>query len=1110
MKVSSLKNLICLFHKCTLPAVLLLLTALSSNGQSLKLFEPVPSKKSGIVFKNTITENEEHNALTYENLYNGGGVAVGDINNDGLDDIYFVSNMEYNKLYLNLGDFKFKDITESAGVAGRAGWKSGVTMVDIDGDGLLDIYVCHSGKDSPEKRRNELFINKGNLKFEEMAKTWGIDDPSYSTIGAFFDYDLDGDLDLFVLATNVRVIRGMELDKARNSNDPYAGDKLFRNDGDHFTDITKTSGILSNALGYGLGVAISDLNKDGWPDIYVTNDYIEPDYLYLNNGNGTFSNKLEEHVQHISLSAMGCEVNDFNNDTWPDIFTADMLPADNARQKLLYVAENYMEYALMVMQGFYHATQRNMLQLNNGNGTFSEIGQLAAISNTDWSWSPLFADYDNDGWKDFSITNGYFKDYTNLDFLKYKRDYYAKMAKAGEKTDTFKLVSFMKSTPLHNYIFKNNKDLTFTEKSIEWGFEQKGFSNGAAYADFDNDGDLDLVISNQNETASLLRNMIRESNISSSNYLDIQLKGKGKNLNGLCSKVYVYSRQGVQYMEQMPTRGYQSCVTSRLHFGMGNADNVDSVKIVWPLGKVSVLKNIKTNQVVTISEETSKHKETSAPALSKVFSPVETLISYEHVEYGSNDFQRQPLLKTMLSPVGPVMASADVNGDKLTDVFVGGAKENPGKLYLQTVNGTFAPSVSFSFREDLASTDGDALFFDADKDGDQDLYIASGGYNDYARNDKALQDRLYINNGAGRFTRQADALPPMLNSKSCVRAADIDKDGDQELFIGGRVVPGEYPVPQQSYILDSDKPGHFKNIAAAVLPLLNNIGMVTDAAWADLNKDSWPDLIIAGEFMPIRVFINENGKKFTEATKSWFDASEGGLWNKIAVADFDGDGKSDIIAGNFGTNSQLKSSAGEPLELTYKDFDNNGTIDPVLTYFVNGKSYPFASRDEMVNQIGVLRRKFPDYASYSTAVISDIFSPGDLKGAGVLSATELRTVLYKNNGAKFEKHILPQEAQFAPVYAIEVFDYNRDGNLDFVLAGNQSANCVKIGVIDASYGQLFEGDGRGNFKYISQPLSGLSMTGDVKSLKFMTVRGRRYLLAGINNYGIVTYRMNIK
>ncbi len=1089
--------------------VMLLIIAVYSNGQEIKLFEPVPTKKSGIVFKNAITENEKHNALTHENLYNGGGVATGDINNDGLDDIYFISNMGYNKLYLNQGDLKFKEITESAGVGGREGWKTGVTMADINGDGLTDIYVCYSGRGNPEQRRNQLFINKGNLKFDEKAEAYGLDDRTYSTQAAFFDYDLDGDLDLFIVATNVKVIRGLEFDQARVTDDPYAGDKLYRNDGNHFTDVTKGSGIISNGLGYGLGVAISDINKDGWPDIYITNDYIEPDYLYINNGNGTFTNKLTEYIQHISQSAMGNDVNDFNNDTWPDIFTSDMLPADNKRLKLLYGPEDYTEYAMEVMEGFYHSSMRNMLQLNNGNGTFSEIGQLAGVSNTDWSWAPLFADFDNDGWKDLVVTNGYFRDYTNRDFLKYKYNYYTQQARAREKADTFMVTKSMTSTPVHNYIFRNNKDLTFTDKSTEWGFEKKGFSNGAAYSDLDNDGDLDLVISNQNETASVLRNMTRESGRPDANYLSIRLEGSDKNISGLGSKIYVYTRTGIQSMEQAPSRGYQSCVSKYLLFGLNDLKIVDSVKVLWPRGKVSIIRNIRSNQNLSIAEKGGKQNiSTNVIPANTVFSPAKPLLNFEHTEYGSNDFERQPLLISMLSICGPVMAQADVNGDKLTDVFAGGTKESPGKLFLQAANGTFIVSRDFNFSDDFNCTDADAIFFDADNDGDQDLYVASGGYHDYNKNDKALQDRLYLNNSSGRFTKATGALPQMLNSKSSVCAADFDKDGDTDLFVGGYIMPGEYPNPQESYLLVNDGSGHFKNMASSYLPELTPGGMITDEEWLDLNKDTWPDLITVGQFMPVRVFLNDRGKKFTEATKSWFEKSEGGFWNKISAADFDNDGNTDLIAGNFGTNSQLKSSGSTPIELTFKDFDNNGSIDPILTYYVQNQSYPFASRNEMLRQIRSLSTKFPTYDSYSNARLADLFPAENLKTATTLSATELRTVFFKNTGKRFVKNILPVEAQFAPVHAIEILDYNLDGNLDFILAGNQNAMCVRLGVMDANYGQLFEGNGKGSFRYISQSLSGLNLSGDIRSMKILTVKGNRYLIAGINNLGIVTYRMN--
>lgn len=1089
----------------TVAACLILLVVHSGFSQELSLFESMPASKTGIQFKNILQETPQANVLTYEYFYNGGGVAIGDINNDGLEDVYFTGNMRPNALYLNQGNLKFREIASAAGVSCEGGWKTGVTMADVNHDGFLDIYVCYSGKGDPEKRRNKLFINNGDLTFTDEAKAFGLDDPGHTTHASFFDFDKDGDLDMYLLNHNVVVIREFEFSKAKKTRHPYAGDKLFRNDNGRFVDVSEQAGIKGNPLGFGLGVTVADINKDGWQDMYISNDYIEPDYVYINNGNGTFTDRMTEYMQHISYFSMGCDVSDINNDALPDIFTLDMLPEDNERQKLLYGPDNYEHYALMVLNEFYFQNMRNMLHLNNGDGTYSEIGQFSGISNTDWSWAPLFADYDNDGLKDLFITNGYYRDYTNRDFLKYKGDYYFEKGKAKEKADTFHLVSTMTSTPVHNYLYKNNGDLTFDDKSADWGFKEKNFSSGAAYADLDNDGDVDLVVSNQNASASLYKNVSRER-YTDQNFLQLALLGKGKNRRAVGAKVYVYTQDRLQYFEQMSTRGFQSSVSDRIHIGLGKTSKVDSLIIEWPLGGREVLRNVEANQLLKISEQREAlAKERPNTPSQPVFSSVNSLIPYTHAEQGFNDFKRQPLLLTMLTPCGPVMATGDVNNDGRMDVYTGGTQGNPGKVFIQKANGAFEESNPTVF--DPAFTDADALFFDADGDTDADLYVVSGGYNDYAPNDKALQDRLYLNDGNGKFTLAAGALPEMLVSKSCVAATDYDHDGDIDLFLGGRVIPGRYPVIPESFLLQNTG-GNFEKVTSQKAKRLGDIGMVTDAEWTDVNGDGWHDLLLIGEFMAVEVFINRQGKNFEHATRKFFDKPLAGLWNKMMVHDFDADGDPDIIAGNLGLNTQLKASAEEPLELVYKDFDKNGSVDPILTYYVQGKSYPFPGRDELLDQLYGMRSKYTSYASYAKARPNTMFSAAELKDAGVLKATVLETVYLENRQNQFVVRPLPGAAQFSPVYAMTTLDYNKDGNMDIILAGNQSSIRIRMGVIDANFGQLYKGDGKGNFTYVPQSESGLRLTGDTKSLEVISHEGEMYLIVGTNNVGVNTYKVN--
>ncbi len=1068
------------------------------------LFSLLSAQETGINFNNVVSETEALNILSYEYFYNGGGVAVGDINNDGLADLFFTGNMRPNRLYLNAGGFKFKDITDQAapGLSGRKdGWKTGVTMADVNGDGLLDIYVCYSGKKAEDVRRNQLFINLGNSKFQEEASKYGLDDPGYSTQAAFFDYDNDGDLDMFLLNHNIKKIDNMEFASHKNEVDALAGNKLFKNENGHFSDVSKTAGIVQSPLTFGLGIAIADINKDGWQDIYVTNDYNEPDYLYLNNKNGTFTDHSKQMLRHHSHFSMGVDIADFNNDTQPDIFTLDMLPADNHRQKSLQLQENYETFELLRQQDLYPQYMRNMLHLNNGDGTFSEVGQLAGVSKTDWSWCPLIADFDNDGYKDIYISNGYLRDYTNKDFLRYWGDYKIKKAMAKEPFLLMDLVTAMPSTSVPDYIFKNEHNLTFSNKQQEWGLNQTNMSNGAIYADLDNDGDLDLVVNTINQPAGIYRNHSTDAHHTA--YLALKLQGAEKNTQAVGAKVYVYTPGQVQYQEVNPNRGYLSCVSTVLNFGLGTNQKADSVRVIWPNQTSQLLTSVKANQLLQLTgKPTNKPVAATATAQKTVFKPSAPLFNFQPEEVTLNDFKRQLLMLFMYSKTAPVLAKADVNKDGLDDLFVSGAKDEVGKLYLQQPGGKFAEAALGRTANLATGTVAAAAFLDANGDGYPDLYVAKGGYALYEAGQADLQDELYLNDGKGHLGLSATGLPPLTaSSKSCVRVADADNDGDLDIFVGGRVIPGRYPVPPPSYLLLNDGKGRF---TAADVPFAQ-AGMVTDAQWVDLNKDGRKDLVLCGEMMPLTVWVN-TPQGFKDQTTDYFATPQAGFWSSLHVADVNADGQPDLIAGNLGLNSPLRATAQEPAALYYADFDNNGSIDPFLNFYVDGKSYPFVSRDELNEVIYPMRRRFTSYKAYADAAMADIFSSEDLAKASKLEATELRTMLYLNNKGKFTAAELPVETQFSMVSQITSGDYNHDGHPDLLLLGNHTDNRLKIGSMDANYGCLLQGDGKGHFSYVKQPAAGICVVGDVKSVSEIRVNKQPYLVVGVGNGPVQFYK----
>lgn len=1087
---------------------LLLLSTIVSLGcsqQNGKMFTLLGGGETGIHFKNTIKEDENANVLNYTYFYNGGGVAVGDINDDGLQDLLFTGNMVPNRLYLNKGNFRFEDVSEKTGIASKQGWCTGATMADVNGDGLLDVYICRSGDINAERRKNLLFINHGNLQFTEEGERYGVANDGYSTQAAFFDYDRDGDLDLFVINHSLKEYAGdvFQNPKLRFQKLPAFGSRLYRNDSNHFKDVSEQAGITSNVLSFGLGLSVCDINNDGWPDVYLSNDFNEPDCLFLNNADGTFSEKLKECMDQTSFYSMGLDCADYNNDGLPDLMTLDMLPEDNHTQKMHSGAENFDKFQTLFNNGFYYQYSRNMLQKANGDGTFSEVGQLSGVSNTDWSWAVLFSDFDNDGYKDLFITNGYEKDNTNMDVIKYRVDQIVKERSGGATVSKVDLLSKMPSVSISNYLFRADSNGHFVNRAKAWGLDQKTISSGAAYADLDNDGDMDLAVNNLNEEAGVYRNNAEK--LLSNRFLKIKLGGSKKNRSGIGAKVKLYCKGQLFYQEQSPVRGFQSSVDPVLNFGIGKADVVDSLVVVWNDDKVQKLTSIKANSLVYLKwSDANFHARPSNAPVSLYFHQDSSLL-FTHKENDFNDFTVQPLLPNFLSRQGPCTAKADVNGDGLDDVFIGGAKGQVSAIFIQSANGKFQPKAEPAIAHDSLSEDVAAEFFDADGDGDKDLYAGSGGY-EFGEQDPLLQDRLYINDGKGNFSKNEKALPQSFVSTGCVKAADVDGDGDLDLFVGGRIVPGKYPVAPQSKILLNNGYGSFADATETVAPQARNIGLVTDAAWMDVNGDKQQDLIVVGEWMPVKVFINDKGR-LSDASSQYIHFASTGWWNKILAADFDRDGDLDLVIGNCGENTQFKPTAKQPMTLYAKDFDGNGSVDPLLCYYVKDSSYPAASRDDLTDQLPMLKKKFLTYSDYADATINDLFTPQQLQGAAVLKAETAQTIFLENRGKQgFVQKALPQEVQYAPVYAMAAADVNRDGKLDLICAGNNAWTRIKFGRYESNHGMLFLGNGADGFKYVLQGISGLNVRGDVKSLQAVESDGRILLLFGVNHNAVRAFQ----
>jgi hypothetical protein len=1071
---------------------------------SAPFFQLLSTRSTGVTFENRVPDDTAFNMINFLYYYDGGGVAAGDVNGDGLPDLYFTSNRGPNHLYLNKGNYRFEDVTARAGVADSVGWKTGVTMADVNGDGRLDIFV--SGVDYlSEHGHDVLYINNGDGTFTDRTREYGLEFSGYSTQALFFDYDGDGDLDMYLLNASVHSERGRSVQPQREPRNPRAGDRLYRNDGGHFVDVSAQAGIYGGVEGYGLGVVASDFDGDGCPDLYIANDFQENDYLYHNNCNGTFTETIATAMGHTSRASMGVDAADFNNDGRPDVMVLDMLPA---REDILKTSASTQSYALADLEeraGYHPQFGRNTLQLNRGDGRFSDIGYLAGVAATDWSWTPLFADLDNDGRKDLFVTNGIVHRPNDLDYLTFVGTPAMQTALAnGITRGTLDLLlQRMPHIPIANYAFHNNGDLTFTNMAAAWGLAQPGFSTGAVYVDLNHSGALDLVVNNINAPAAIYRN--RASERTGNHYLEVVLRGSGANTAGIGSKVLLWQSSHQQLLEQMPTRGFQSSVDPTLHFGLGGSPQIDSLAVIWPDRRTQVFAPVTGDRTLTIFQDSATGRwrpGAAAPAAPVRFSTITPAgLSFVHRENTFWDYDREPLMPQLLSTEGPALATGDINGDGLEDVYVGGAKWQPGRVFIRQRDGSFRAVPEPDIEADSLSEDVDAAFFDADGDGDLDLYVVSAG-NEFWGDAAPLRDRLYLNDGHGLFRRAPDALPAFFDNGSCVVPGDFDGDGHPDLFVGGRVVSRSYGLTPQSHLLHNDGTGHFQDVTRTLAPDLARAGMVTSAAWVDYDHDGHLDLIVVGEWMPIRVFHQENGH-FVDRTATAGLAGSDGWWNSVTVADLNGDGRPDLVLGNLGLNSFMRASATEPARLYIADFAHTKRVEQILTFYRSGVSYPLAGRDELLQVIPSLRNRFRSYHDFGASRIQDVFPAKQLRQATVLQARDFATSVALNNGdGTFTLRPLPVEAQFAPVYATLVDDFDGDGHPDLLLAGNLYGVVPVLGRYDASYGLLLRGDGTGQFRAVDMAADDLVIAGQVRHLAWLDGSGHaaeRLIVAARND-----------